>query len=1684
MNISPMNYLLHIFILTALLSFSGLNSWAQTEVSIFKEDFGGNIKNDPLWKDNNAGYHIEGYTYVNWSDNNNNNMPYLYEKRYFITKEGSPHLYNGTNEWTVIYDHSSPDDKTMGYFMQMNIDQNEQGGTVFYSKTVSAPPTTNLKFSVWLARQRCNSTEYCTTATLQAVAKVDGVEMEPIQETVEIWHKGGIWQEYEINFSIPENTEAVTISIISNKARHYSESLSIDDIELTGIVNYPYHPGSIAFESSNLPIVSLKLNEGLGKDKTSTAKAGMRIIQNTDGTPNFLKDTDLYNPVTVDLGYLDNTSLDSSPKKSFTINTSDVNILTTDGVSKWKLIASHNDKSLMRTKLIYELLKRSNSSIYIPTIEYCELVIDGVYHGVYLLVAEVPDDCDYLQIGTDDGSGFYSNYFNQDLHGNELNEKKTYYRIKHTNSDLANLITKIQTFEDIMADDSYIQYVDYIDEASLIDYILMQELTRNIEGYRLGTCFYIDNTGKIKLVLDEFEYAMGNTNDADAWASEGWAWNFNQFEKDPTVPFWFKRILANEEFRNKLFARWQELRFDSLKNADIAFQMEVTWKEIIDARARDFKTWGIGEFDEPVNSKLSLEAINVFNFLKKNYGVNTISGVMTDYWSKIQTERVKRIAGKYPALAGYDYMQFSNDRSINPKGWMGAEDGYNNISVQQEWWDNNGLITIMWHWGVPLEKDSVEISDPNYKNHNDAGRPVGWEDPIFNPLYAFTDETCTQLDSTSYEFFIMNRDMNHVANFMKKLQDAKIPILWRPFHEGEGWWFWWGQPQQNDPERKLAARIYRGLWKMMYDKFTVEHELNNLLWVWTSNDGPSKTDALFYPGDEYVDFVAVDKYCVNDPADMYTQFTTLQKRYPNKMISIGECGNHCTQYREDDTAYASDQMKAGAKWSWFMVWWEEDIPGVTDEFYDNDNHCIHGRASWWKDAFSDPNIISRDMMPSLKVSDTDMPSIVNDEYEFLKNWLLKRSDWLDSRLTSKPVNYVANASFDSDKEDAPNLSNWRISDPTTINPTTINPKSGDQSLLFKGDGQVAQTVTELPERIYKLSLSVLNPGNQTCKVSVRNSSGIDIYTEEINNTNNIYKEITIPNIKIDSNAYDIIIVVENNTGSVYIDDIILNYDETKWIGNSNDWIDDLNWSNGIPTKLIDIVLPEGLSHYPILKESDEAKCNTITFGMGASLVRTDYLDYNSAKVDLSVLPNRWYMVSAPLGSMYSGDYFVEGHEKRQFPAVYMMKYQSKNPETQTPALVGEFSNPFNTLDEKLHPGLGYTIWVDDGNESGENVELQPFSFPKDDKSYELWDYGGNYIGTVAIPERDKIGRFTYEDAKDTTETGFTLAFKEDSEDYSTLMIGNPFMSHLDFKKFAETNSEIIDGSGYYLWTPEETFEAISPVVLGTNEIPPMQSFIVVKQENIKIEEISFEYDMAVPAKSSNNVLRSSVNSFILRMDVLREEIPHSNIWLKYDPAESNEYNSRKDMWTLFSETSTDPAVLYAVVDKKAVSIRTLGDVSQPIELGIRTDVKGPLTLRLSGYDKWDSSYDIYLEDRLTGESKNLGEIPEYTLNNQTGNIQGRLFLKIKEDGGITGKENISFGDSQIRIYTAHNEIKVTSSVNDPIESVKIYSLQGNVLCEKQTIGQSYFSISLHNTQPMIIVAVTTKYNQKQEKVIM
>ncbi len=189
-----------------------------------------------------------------------------------------------------------------------------------------------------------------------------------------------------------------------------------------------------------------------------------------------------------------------------------------------------------------------------------------------------------------------------------------------------------------------------------------------------------------------------------------------------------------------------------------------------------------------------------------------------------------------------------------------------------------GVLTFTFHWFSPLGGRDKSF----YTEHTDFdARKV--------------------LQKGTPERAAFYHDMDVIAEILQQFRKEQIPILWRPFHESYGTWFWWGAK---------GAEVARDLFRLMFDYYTGEKNLHNLLWVWNC-DIPEA-----YPGDPYVDVVSMDvylpKYQPTDYAEIYEKLVNATSR--DKVAALAELG-----YLPDVELL----QKSRIPWAYYMTWSKE-----------------------------------------------------------------------------------------------------------------------------------------------------------------------------------------------------------------------------------------------------------------------------------------------------------------------------------------------------------------------------------------------------------------------------------------------------------------------------------------------------------------------------------------------------------------------------------------------------------------------------------------------------------------------------------------------------------------------------------------------------------------------------------------
>jgi hypothetical protein len=266
------------------------------------------------------------------------------------------------------------------------------------------------------------------------------------------------------------------------------------------------------------------------------------------------------------------------------------------------------------------------------------------------------------------------------------------------------------------------------------------------------------------------------------------------------------------------------------------------------------------------NPNASAEAKKLYDLLyypNEEFGV-ALSAQQESTWMGSEDYEFSYIyerTGKTPVIRGFDYM---NDDF----------DGVNKRAIK--WHGNGGFVTICWHCGSDFSgewKDAME------------DEVADWE---------------KMLTEGTKEYKAMIKGMDKAAKALKKLSDKNIPVLWRPFHELDGDWFWWG---------KGGSENFRKLWQIMYDRYTNHWKLNNLIWVLGYSHKMIKMED-WYPGDEYCDIIGADTYDIAIGTTLYRKVRSITKA--PKPLCLHECGQNPA---------VSDFKKA--PWSYFMTWHTE-----------------------------------------------------------------------------------------------------------------------------------------------------------------------------------------------------------------------------------------------------------------------------------------------------------------------------------------------------------------------------------------------------------------------------------------------------------------------------------------------------------------------------------------------------------------------------------------------------------------------------------------------------------------------------------------------------------------------------------------------------------------------------------------
>ena len=531
--------------------------------------------------------------------------------------------------------------------------------------------------------------------------------------------------------------------------------------------------------------------------------------------------------------------------------------------------------------------------------------------------------------------------------------------------------------------------------------------------------------------------------------------------------------------------------------------------------------------------------------------------------------------------------------------------------------------------------------------------------------------------------------------------------------------------------------------------------------------------------------------------------------------------------------------------------------------------------------------------------------------------------------------------------------------------------------------------------------------------------------------------------------------------------------------NNTNWNTWNNWTNGSPYLCTDVIIPSGARVYPSLDEEvvkgDEFGCNGIHFESRAAVEKVFKLNYNKAWVDVDLEPGRYYLLSAPLKKMYTGDMFIpevsrdtlteysyftdltgSSYQPSRFaPRVYQRIWAHAGQNKLIDGSYGEasvletnWSKRFNALKYGYAFGEGFSAYVD---ADGREADKFTFRFPKQHTAYSYFNEITRQATDLQETDIDRTdgARFAYEDAAVKT-MDYTYLAENDRAVFgnigsitltatsptstNTFMVGNPFMSHIDVAEFLAANAGTI--SSVKVFNGNTTSSAVSVgESLASNEglttIEPMEAFFVTTVDEATSVDIAFTESMfkrdALPEEEVQAMPA-------LRIVAKAGKLSSSTLLLSDEAPEAE---------TLFDNEAMPELAVFTLDGSRALDIRSIAS-KDIVPLGIYVGSAGEVALKFEATGGFDlSEYKLY--DRETGITYSLTDAQPTFAGMQT--TLGRFAL-VK--GDVTA-QRIAELDG-VSIASGSGKLTVSSGRGD-ISRVSAFSTDGRLI-SKATGSQS------------------------------
>ncbi len=523
---------------------------------------------------------------------------------------------------------------------------------------------------------------------------------------------------------------------------------------------------------------------------------------------------------------------------------------------------------------------------------------------------------------------------------------------------------------------------------------------------------------------------------------------------------------------------------------------------------------------------------------------------------------------------------------------------------------------------------------------------------------------------------------------------------------------------------------------------------------------------------------------------------------------------------------------------------------------------------------------------------------------------------------------------------------------------------------------------------------------------------------------------------------------------------------TTWKVNpeNSDWNHWENWTNGSPLICTNVTIPSDCSIYPILTNVEQNGCNNIYFESGGEVVKTHLLIYQRAWIDVTLNPERYYMLSAPLKSMVTGDMFIptagnpaaftslnasSAPQNRFNPRIYQRLWSSdatgqtlrSGKITVTPTET-QWTDPFNALAQVYDMGKGFSLKAVQGTA---NLPLT-FRFPKEHTEYEYVNTDNVGTGIKETITRSNIGRFIYEN--NTQGVSFPISVTLTNKTAGTYFLaGNMFMSHLDITEFMNQNPAVQSIQVYDGNSNNSTIKADGQLLsngAGYTRIAPMQSFFISVQTAATSQIVKFTESMLVSAPGANNKLKSataptSEDPSVLYLTAATSQA-ESNALLRFNPASDTNYKVGEDAEILIDNEVRPTIALFSIANGKALDIQQFPNATE-IQLGfylripadVSLSIRKDIGLQWSGWSLFDAEKNKrYPLDDL--------ETP-IDLGTLSTNI-GRFFLT---SGTTTANESDISSENKIYCYREGTNQVIVRSTSATMSRCEVYTANGQLI---------------------------------------